>query len=84
LNPPHPGHKLFEELILDFDISQKDRRKYDFWVQNVLAPNAPNSWIDYPNTQDISYSYLTQIMNDKCVPERCISFWNDLVETLWN
>ena len=21
LNPPHPGHKLFEELILDYDIS---------------------------------------------------------------
>ena len=28
LNPPHPGSKLFEELILDYDINRKDRRKF--------------------------------------------------------
>ena len=26
LNPPHPGSKLFEELVLDFNISPRDRR----------------------------------------------------------
>ena len=35
LNPPLPGFKLFEELILDFDISNKDRRKYNFLIKNI-------------------------------------------------
>ena len=30
LNPPLPGSKLFEELVLDFDISRYDRRKFNF------------------------------------------------------
>ena len=35
LDPPHPGAKLFEELILDFEVSRKDRRKYNFLMQNI-------------------------------------------------
>ena len=38
LNPPLPGTKLFEELILDFEISQNDRRKYNFLMQNIPSP----------------------------------------------
>ena len=30
VNPPLPGSKLFEELVLDFDISKYDRRKLNF------------------------------------------------------
>ena len=29
--PPHPGSKLFEELVLDYNISSRDRRKYNFF-----------------------------------------------------
>ena len=34
-NPPHRGYNIFEELILDYDISNKDRRKYNFLVKNI-------------------------------------------------
>ena len=30
LNPPLPGSKLFEELVLDFGVSMQDRRKFNF------------------------------------------------------
>ena len=40
-NPPLPGFKLFEELILDFDIFRKDRQKYNFLMKNI-----PESWLD--------------------------------------
>ena len=40
LNPPHPGHKLFEELILDYGISTQDRRKYNFVITNI-----PEVWL---------------------------------------
>ena len=39
LNPPLPGRKLFEELVLDFDISPQDRRKYNFLMKNI-----PEDW----------------------------------------
>ena len=35
LYPPHPGSKYFEELILDYDINPRDRRKYNFLMKNV-------------------------------------------------
>ena len=38
LGPPLPGAKLFEELILDFGVSHKDRRKYNFLMKNVPSP----------------------------------------------
>ena len=47
MNPPFPGHKLFEELILDFDISSKDRRRYTFLLKNI-----PNHWLENMNDQD--------------------------------
>ena len=47
LNPPHPGCKLFEELILDFDISPLGRRKYNFLLKNIPSP-----WLDGFNIQD--------------------------------
>ena len=35
LNPPLPGSKLYEELILDFDVLHSGRRKYNFLMQNI-------------------------------------------------
>ena len=40
LNPPHPGSKLFEELVLDFNISPRDRRKFNFLMKNI-----PGDWL---------------------------------------
>ena len=59
LNPPFPGHKLFEELILDFDISSKDRRKYTFLLKNI-----PNHWLENMNDQD---NDVVDIIIDKLV-----------------
>ena len=38
-NPPFPGHKLFEELVLDFGIPSGDRRKFNFLIQSI-----PEEW----------------------------------------
>ena len=94
LNPPHPGSKLFEELILDYDISRKDRRKYNFLMRNI-----PNEWLVTsdltPDTifDEISTKLLTiqkipkyayGIILDSCVPEKQITFWNDLQDPTCN
>ena len=85
LNPPHPGYKLFEELVLDFDISFNERRKYNFLINNIPSP-----WLDGLNINDIDihdeiikhlkqckkvtkYSY--SIFLEECIPEKSISFW---------
>ena len=39
-NPPLTGHKLFEELVLDFGIPLSDRRKFNFLIKNI-----PEKWI---------------------------------------
>ena len=40
-NPPLPGHKLLEELMLDCSIPSTDRRKF-----NVLIKNIPEEWME--------------------------------------
>ena len=92
INPPHPGFKLFEELILDFDTSSMDRRKYNFLMKNI-----PHSWFKAKNVkrQDIfntlvdnllatqkvpKFSYSTFI--DKSCPDKLISFWNCLADDM--
>ena len=92
INPPHPGFKLFEELVLDFDISSMDRRKYNFLMKNI-----PHSWFKAENvkSQDIfntlvdnllatqkvpKFSYSTFI--DKSCPDKRISFWNCLADDM--
>ena len=92
INPPHPGFKLFEELVLDFDISSMDRRKYNFLMKNI-----PHSWFKAKNvkSQDIfntlvdnllatqkvpKFSYSTFI--DKSCPDKRISFWNCLADDM--
>ena len=59
INPPHPGFKLFEELVLDFDISSMDRRKYNFLMKNV-----PYSWFKAKNikSQDIFNTLVDNLL----------------------
>ena len=40
-NPPFPGYKLFEELVLDFGIPTSDRRKFNFLIKSI-----PTEWLD--------------------------------------
>jgi len=92
LNPPHPGSKLFEELILDFDISKRDRRKFNFLIKNV-----PSSWIDDPHIEISNLEIFDKLVDDlvqvpkvprhaysimieKCVPDKRVSFWNEFAE----
>ena len=92
LNPPLPGFKLFEELILDFDISRKGRQKYNFFMKNI-----PELWFDNP-TSEISHTivfdrivenlldknkvpkYTYSVMNQKCIPEKQMKFWSELFD----
>ena len=49
LNPPHPGSKLFEGLILDFDVSHSGRRKYKckiFPVHGLRVRISIFGWFD--------------------------------------
>ena len=87
LNPPLPGGKLFEELILDFDISPQDRRKYNFLMRNV-----PEDWLVISDfTPDMIFNEIkTQLLATKkipkyaysvilntCVPERQTEYWGN-------
>ena len=67
LNPPFPGYKLFEKLVLDFDIPRSDRRKYNFLLSNV-----PQEWLEQPNVQNtcnyIFDSLIAQLMSTRKVP----------------
>ena len=91
LDPPHPGAKLFEELILDFEVSRKDRRKYNFLMQNIPSP-----WLEVQNSQgldnfdrifDILIStpkvprYAYGILLEKCIPDKRIHFWENLFDS---
>ena len=85
LNPPHPGSKLFEELILDFGISLKDRRKFNFMMKNI-----PLHWIQDPceehidihdvividllNSKKVS-SYAYNILLDRNTPDKRYTYW---------
>ena len=88
LNPPHPGAKLFEELILDFDVSHKDRRKYNFLMQHIPSP-----WLEGQNHQSLEVfdcifnnlisiqkipRYAYSILFEKCIPDKRICFWKNL------
>lgn len=89
LNPPLPGHKLYEELVLDFDISPLDRRKFNFLMKNI-----PEDWLENPNMQNLDVhnilidklmslrkvpSYAYGILNIKQVPMNRYEYWNSKI-----
>ena len=87
LNPPHPDCKIFEELVLDFHVSPKDRRNYNFLLQNIPGP-----WLNGLNIFELDVhsgivkklieskkipKYAYTIFFDECHPDKSISFWKD-------
>ena len=87
LNPPLPGYKLFEELVLDFYIPLSDRRKYNFLMKNV-----PQEWLENSHDQNMDIidtliaklvntkkvpTYAYNILLDKCAPDKRYNYWSD-------
>ena len=85
LNPPLPGSQLFEELVLDFDVSQHDRRRYVFPVHgfriqiqvmltfSILLLKAFSVLTKFPSS-----SSLIPFFNVTCIPEKRMEFWEIL------
>ena len=90
LNPPLPGSKLFEELVLDFGISKYDRRKFNFLMECI-----PSSWLrgSDQRSEDIFESlsshlvdvqkiprFVYSILTGTCTPENRIESWKNLLD----
>ena len=84
LNPPLPGSKLFEELVLDFNISRQDRRKFNFLMKCIPSP-----WLEDSHSKDIDIfenitsgllhtnkipKFTYSLLNETCLPEKRIAF----------
>ena len=84
-----PGSKLFEELVLDFDISRYDRGKFNFLMNCI-----PSSWLRDSNSKSVDIfdsitSHLVDVqkvrrfaysmLTETCVPENRIEFWEKLI-----
>lgn len=89
LEPPLPGHKLYEELILDFDIPRTDRRKFIFLMKNI-----PDEWLENPNMQNVNVhddlinkllsfkkipSYAYTVLRTEQVPSKSYDYWNNKI-----
>ena len=85
LNLPLPGSKLFEELVLDFGISNRDRRKFNFLMNCI-----PSSWLQASNSDDVNIfdgvtagllnackvpKFAYSILTEACFPQNRIEFW---------
>ena len=86
LNPPFPGYKLFEELILDFGIPPTDRRKLNFLMRNI-----PSEWLENVcwYNLDIHDSLVTALKAAKKVPKHAnriinVSYPLDMRYEYWN
>ena len=88
LNPPHPGSKHFEELILDYDINPRDRRKYNFLMKNVPSDWLVSSDLNHYVIFDAFVNKLVQatkvpkyayyVILEPHVPEKKLTFWKEL------
>ena len=65
-NPPLPGHKLFEELVLDFNIPFSERRKFNFLMKNI-----PNDWLENCDTDIVGVhdTVVLKLLSFKKVPK---------------
>ena len=74
LNLPLPGSRLFEELVLDFDVSQNDRRKFNFHMKCI-----PSSWLQDSNLRnaDLFDTITIGLLNANKVPKFAYSFFNE-------
>ena len=64
-NPPFPGHKLYEELVLDFGIPSTERRKFSFLIKNI-----PDEWMTNfdPDIVGVHETVVHKLVNTKKVP----------------
>ena len=65
-NPPLPGHKLFEELVLDFDTPSSDRRKSNFLMKNIPEEWMVNFDVDIVGVHD---TIVVNLLNYKKIPK---------------
>ena len=74
LNPPLPGSKLFEELVLDFYISRQDRGKFYFLMKWILGP-----WLEDPHSKDINiFDNITSgLLHAHKIPKFTYSLFNE-------
>ena len=65
-NPPLPGNKLFEELVLDFNIPFSERRKFNFLMKNI-----PNDWLENCDTDIVGVhdTVVLKLLSFKKVPK---------------
>ena len=88
LIPPLPGSKLFEELVLDFDVSKHDKRKFNFLMKCI-----PSSWPQDSNSRNVDLfdtitlgllsaakvpKFAYSFFNEPCIPENRMDFWEKL------
>ena len=86
LNPPLPGSKPFEELVLDFDISRQDRGKFNFLMKWIRSP-----WLEDPHSKDIDIfdnitsgllhahkipKFTYSLLNETCLSNRDTEYLN--------
>lgn len=87
VDPPLPGHKLFEDLILDFDIPQGDRRKFNFLMKHVPVEWLDDTPINNLHVHDVLVDklitsrkvpcYAYKILNREQRPEKRYEYWKD-------
>lgn len=66
VNPPFPGHKLFEKLVLDFGISSLDRRKFNFLIKNIAEDWMVDFDVDIVGVHD---TIVLKMLQYKKVPK---------------
>ena len=82
LDPPLPGSKIFEELILDFGILPNGRRKFNFIMRNIPQPWLTTSNWNHNEIFDIIVNnlclakkvpkYVYSFMREDCAPSKQI------------
>ena len=81
---------MFEELILDFDVSHSGRKKHNFLMQKLQ--NIPSSWLEGQNFDclDVSDRIVDNIVSiqkvpkftystllEKSLPDKRMCFWQE-------
>ena len=63
---PFPGHKLFEELVLDFDNPSTDRRKFNFLIKGIPEERMENFDQDIVGVHE---TIVHKLLSTKTVPK---------------
>ena len=83
LNPPLPGSKLFDELVLDFEVSQHEKRKFIF-----LKKWIPSLWLEDSNSSNVDLfdTLIESLLDATKIPKFAYSFLMTFVfqKILWN